>query len=338
MERAMSQPHILVNLPPGFFNCPALAAAWARLATLGEVRQRSWNTPEEIREDLAWAESILMWSWPRLDEALLAAAPKLRFSTHIDVTQAAARAALARGLPLSVSRSGFSPAVAEMALTLTLNVLRRVSDYHAAMRTGGEKWVAAFPDDIDPLERQLTGRRVGIVGLGAIGRRLVELLGPFHCEVRATDPFVSAEAMSALGVRKAELDEMLRASEIVVLAAAANAGTRHLLGAREIAALPPRGVLINVARAALVDTAALAARLRQGDLFAAIDVFDQEPLPAEHPLRGLPNAYLSPHRAGGLMESVQRIVGWLVDDIEAFLAGRPRAHALTEKMIPALDA
>lgn len=331
------QAHILVNLPPGFFTCPQLTGAFGRLEALGEVRRRSCNTADEIRADLAWADVVLMWSWPKLDAALLDAAPRLRLATHLDLTQTAARAALARGLPVSVSRAGFSPAVAEMALTLILGALRRTSDYHAAMRSGSERWVAAFPDDIDPLERQLTGRRVGIVGFGAIGRRLAELLGPFHCEVRACDPFVPAESMAAAGVRKSELPELLCASEITVLAAASNAGTRHLLGAAEIAALPPHALLVNVARAALVDTDALVERLRRGDLSAAIDVFDQEPLPADHPLRALPNAYLTPHRAGGLMESVQRIVAWLVDDIEAHLAGRPRQHALGERMIGALD-
>lgn len=332
------QNNILVNLPSGFFVCPQLVDIFKRLDELGEVRRRSHNTQDEIRADLAWADTVLMWSWPKLDAALLDAAPRLRLAAHLDLTQGAAAAALARNLPVSVSRSGFSPAVAEMALTLMLGALRRTSGYHAAMRAGNENWVAAFPDDIDPLERQLTGRRVGIIGLGAIGRRLVELLGPFHCEVRACDPFVPAETMAALGVRKSELPELLRFSEITVLAAASNAGSRHLLGADEISMLPPHALLVNVARAALVDTAALVARLQRGDLMAAIDVFDQEPLPVSHPLRTLPNAFLTPHRAGGVMESVQRIVGWLVDDIESHFAGRPCQHALNANMIRALDA
>jgi phosphoglycerate dehydrogenase-like enzyme len=86
-----------------------------------------------------------------------------------------------------------------------------------------------------------------------------------------------------------------------------------------------------------VDTDALVARLGEGDFYAAIDVFDSEPLAKNHPLRKLPNAYLTPHRAGGVMESVQRILTWLIDDIEAHLAGRSRQYALTEQMIPMLD-
>lgn len=226
----------------------------------------------------------------------------------------------------------------EMALTLILTVLRKAGDYHAAMRRGDEHWVGSFPDDIDPLERQLTGRSVGIVGLGRIGQRLAELLGPFRCDLRAYDPYLPAKVAKGVGARLCELDELLGESEVVVLAAASNEGTQHLLGAREIRRLRKQALLVNVARAALVDTDALLGRVSKGDLFLACDVFDAEPLPADHPLRWAPNAYLTPHRAGGVMESVHRILTMLIDDIENHLAGRKLAHPLTERMVDALDA
>jgi phosphoglycerate dehydrogenase-like enzyme len=127
-------------------------------------------------------------------------------------------------------------------------------------------------------------------------------------------------------------------NEIVVLCAASNSGTRHLIDKAIIDRLPPHAVFVIVARAALVDTDALVARLRRGDLFAAIDVFDAEPLPKDAALRSLPNAYLTPHRAGGIWESLQRNIDWLIDDLEAHLQGRPRKYAVTPAMIPSLDA
>ena len=96
--------------------------------------------------------------------------------------------------------------------------------------------------------------------------------------------------------------------------------------------------MVNVARAALIDEAALQARVEGGDLIAALDVFDQEPLAADSPWRGLPNVYLTPHRAGGLIASLLRNIHWLIDDLEAHLAGQPRRHAVTEAMITALDS
>jgi phosphoglycerate dehydrogenase-like enzyme len=330
--------NILVNLPESFFRVAELEPIFHRLHALGGVRFRSHNTADEIRGDLAWAEAIIMWSWPVLTDELLDMTPQLRYVGHLDVSQKGAQIALQRGLPISVSRQGFSPAVSEMALTLALSTLRRVSDYHAQMRAGAEQWVQQFPIEIDPLERELSGRPVGIVGFGNVGRGLARLLAPFHCELRIVDPFVPEEVVQQFGAQRVSLQEMIRESDVVVLCAASNAGTRYLIGVDEMALFRPNAVFINVARAALVNTNALVERLRRGDLFAAIDVFDHEPLEHDAALRVLPNAYLTPHRAGGLMSSVQRILTWLVDDLEAVIAGRPRAYPVTEAMIPSLDA
>ena len=248
--------NILVNLPPGFFSHAALTPSFDRLAAWGEVRRTSHNTEEAFGPDLAWAEAVLMWSWPVYTDALLNAAPRLRFSGNIDITQPGARVALAHALPVSVSRGGFSPAVAEMALALILVALRRTPDHYAAMRAGTEAWVQAFPTEIDPRERELTGRSVGIIGLGQVGRRLAELLRPFRCDLRVVDPFVSDAVLASHEARRATLEEMLAASDVVVLCAASNAGTSRLLGRREIGLLRPDAVLVNVARAALVDTPA----------------------------------------------------------------------------------
>jgi phosphoglycerate dehydrogenase-like enzyme len=334
----VSKPSLLINLPPGFFAHPQLKPAFKRLASLGTLRKRSHNRPDEIARDLAWAELVLMWSWPRFTDELLAPCERLRFAAKLDITQSAAKVCLSRRLPVSVGRPAWSPAVAEMALTLILSTLRRTSDYHAQMRQGREAWVKSFPDDIDPLERQLAGRRVGIVGFGQIGRRLAELLAPFHVDLTTFDPYITDAAASSLGAKRVDLDALCRTSDVLVLCASNNPDSAHLLGAKQLDALPKNAVLVNTARAALVDTTALVARLRKGDLFAAIDVFDAEPLPTKHPLRKLPNAYLTPHRAGGVMESVLRMLAMLTDDIDNYLQGRPLKYPLTERMLPMLDA
>lgn len=329
--------NILVNLPPGFFTHAALQPMWARLKGMGEVRMRSHNTPAEIAADLPWAELILMWSWPKLLDEQLDLAKGLRFSAQIDISQSAAKVAFRRGLPISHGRWGWSPAVAELALALMLTMLRRTGEYHHAMRAGTERWVKAFPDDIDVSERQLTGRPVGIVGFGQIGRRLAELLAPFRCPLSVYDPYVSEEVLRGFGAVRLELGELFERNDAVVLCAASNEGTKKLVGASELGRLRPGSLFLNVCRASLVDTAALVERLGRGDIRAAVDVFDQEPLPADHPLRRLPNAYLTPHRGGGLIESVQRILTWLIDDMEAFMQGRERRFALTENQVNALD-
>jgi phosphoglycerate dehydrogenase-like enzyme len=175
------------------------------------------------------------------------------------------------------------------------------------------------------------------VGFGRIGRRLAELLGPFDCRVATYDPFLPDEMVQRHGARKLELDELMATSEVLVVCAASNPGTRALIGPKQIEALRRGAVFVNVARAALVDTDALIERLRRGEIYAALDVFDREPLEIDSPLRSLNGAFLTPHRAGGVLESVGRTVSYLADDFEAFLDGRPLTYALEERMIPSLD-
>jgi phosphoglycerate dehydrogenase-like enzyme len=328
---------LLINLPPTFFTTPELRKVFARFAAKASIRQTSWNTPEEIEKDLAWAQAIVMWSWPMLKQDLLEKAKDLKFAGHINISLTGAKAEVARGLAVSEARHGWSPAVAEMALTLVMAGLRKTSVYHAAMRVNKEKWVGDFPGDIDPLERQLTGRTVGIVGLGRIGQRLAELLGPFHVKLSAFDPYLPESVAKQYNAQLVPLIDLIRNSEVVVLCAASVEGARNLLGPKEINALQKNAVLVNVGRSMLVDMKALAERLKKNDMVAMLDVFDKEPLEADSVFRTLPNAFLTPHRAGGVMESVERILNMIADDFDAFLDGRPLKYPVTEKTFPALS-
>ena len=336
-KRRTKKCNLLINLPGGFFTTPSLKAVFQRFEKKANVRKTSWNTPEEIAADLAWADAVVMWSWPVLKAETLAQAPNLEFAGHINISLTGARHELEHGLTISEVRHGWSPAVAEMALTLALAGLRKTSAYHMAMRQGTEAWVGSFPDSIDPQERQLTGRTVGIVGLGRIGQRLAELLAPFHVQLRAFDPYLPKAVAAQYGAKLVTLKELIGKSDVVVLCAANTEGARNLLGKAEIAALRPNAVLVNVGRSLLIDMPALAKRLRRGDLVAMLDVFDKEPLEADSVFRSLPNAYLTPHRAGGVMESVERLLSMLADDFEAWQQKKPLQYALSEKAIPSLS-
>jgi phosphoglycerate dehydrogenase-like enzyme len=330
--------NVLVNLRPGFYSLEALAPTWAELASFAQVRRVSCDAMDELSPQIGDADAILTWSWPQWTPEVLAAHPRLAMFAHIDLSQAAARLLFEHGREISISRRGFSPAVAEVALNLILSSLRKTPQHQGAMWSKSESWVRRYPDDIDPDERQLSGRRVGIVGFGGVGQRLGQLLAPFECELAVHDPFLPEAASRKFNAPNLSLRELIARSEVLVLCASANEGSRALLGPEEIEALPPRSVLVNVARAALVDTNALISRLQRGDLYAAIDVFDQEPLPLDSPLRALPNVLLTPHRAGGVVESTVRIVQYLVDDLRAWSEKRERSHALNPAAISTLDA
>jgi phosphoglycerate dehydrogenase-like enzyme len=286
--------------------------------------------------DLPWAEAVIMWAWPGFGIDELKLCPDLKFLGQINSTQKHVKACLARGIAISEARHCWSPAVAEMALTLMLAGLRQTSAFHIKMRVGMESWVNDFPKDIDPRERQLTGRTVGIVGFGGIGQRLAQLLQPFHVTLRIYDPYLPDVIAKQNNAQQVSMMELIRESDVVVLCAANNEGARHLVGVDEIAAFRSNAVLVNVGRSMLVDMPALQKRVEKGDLIAMLDVFDNEPLELDHPLRKLSNAYLSPHRAGGIMESVERALTMLTDDLEAFVSGNSLKYAITEKMLASL--
>ena len=325
---------LLINLPDGFFRAELLKERFADIERHYEVRRVTCDFPAQIAKDLDWPDAILMWGWPTLGPAEFALARNLKMLAQINSNRTTVTNAIKHGVALSEARHAWSPSVSEMALALMLAGLRRTSDFHRKMRLGEDAgiWINDFPVDIDPTERQLTGRTVGIVGLGAIGRRLAELLAPFHVELLVNDPFLSAETCAKYGAASADMDEICRRCDVVVLCAANTPEAEKTLSAKRIDMLRKNAVLVNVGRAMLVDMDALAQRLAKGDLVAMLDVFDNEPLEKDSPFRTLPNTYLSPHRAGGIYESVYRALDWLRADIDAFFAGGERKYAVTAGM------
>lgn len=239
--------HILLNLPGSFHSADFLQPCIERLRALGELRQSSHNTAEDISDDLTWADSVLMWAWPRLEAELLAASAPIHYIGHIDMSQRMARAELGAKIAVSLSKSAWSPAVAEMALTLILSSLRRTSNYHQEMWEGKEHWCSALslPDDVDPAERELTGMSVGIVGLGQVGQRLAKFLQPFEVQLHVVDPFVPDAVIERFHGRRVNIDEMIAACDVVVLCAAANEGTSRLFNAKRIEALRPDAVYVG---------------------------------------------------------------------------------------------
>lgn len=189
-------------------------------------------------------------------------------------------------------------------------------------------------------ERQLgallAARTVGIVGAGLIGRRLIRLFRAFEARVLVFDPLLPAEVAGGLDAEARPLDEVLRESDIVSLHVPLLPETRRMIGAAEFALLRDGALFINTAKAGLVDQAAQLAALGTGRFTAALDVFDLEPLPRNHPLRALPNVILSPHAAGHTAESHLRQGDLAVDEICRFLAGEPLRHEITRMAAAAM--
>ena len=192
-----------------------------------------------------------------------------------------------RDMGLQVGVIANHNSVAEFALTLILSVLKNLPRLDAAARNG--QW-ARFPMG------ELTGKTVGIVGFGRIGRRLAELLQGFHTDILVYDPYVAEDAPSQLGARAVSLGELLACSDVVSLHLPYTPENHHLMNAETIAQMKDGAYLINTARGPLVDEKALYNALTKGKLSGvALDVFEKEPISRDNPLLTLENAVFAPH-------------------------------------------
>jgi phosphoglycerate dehydrogenase-like enzyme len=268
---------------------------------------------------LEQAEVVLSgWGCPPLDALLLARAPELRAIVHAagGVKGHVTDACWDRGLLVSTAAGANAEPVAEYTLARILlankGAGRLAREYRA--RRAPIDLISEFPD-VGNL-----GKTVGIVGLSRIGKRVVELLRPFELDVLVSDPYVAGAA---------ELDDLLRASDVVSLHAPSLPSTRHMLDARRLSLLRDGATLINTARGALIDQDALVAELITGRIDAVIDVTEPEVLPPDSPLYDLPNVVLTPHIAGALGVEVRRLGDSALDELERYARGEPFAHPVT---------
>ncbi|MCW3819140.1 hydroxyacid dehydrogenase [Micromonospora sp. DR5-3] len=306
-----------------------------RLTTLTDatlIDDHAALTRDGLAPLLARAE-VLVTSWgvPRLDAALLDRAPALRLVAHTgaSVKPFVTPELFARGITVTQAGQGMARSVAEVALAFTLALLHQTPRFDHALHTG-TSWRQA---EQAPPRHEILGCPVGVVGASRTGRAYLELVRALGAEVSVYDPTLAAADAAALGARLVSLDELLAGSRIVALHAPTLPETRHLLGARELALLPDGAGLVNTARSWLVDEAALVAELSGGRIDAALDVYDEEPLPTGHPLRALPNVLLTPHQAAGTVQGRRRQGEIVVDEIARYVAGRPLAHAVTPELL-----
>lgn len=274
-------------------------------------------TAEEALQLVKDAEALLHTSRDPVPRVLMTAAQRLRViikfggkPTNLDF-DAAAELGLAVGwTPGANARS-----VAEYAVLLALAALRRIDKGLATLAEGG--WRSA-----DHIGLELEGRVVGIVGLGAIGRATAKLFTAFGVTALAYDPYQKPEAFAAVGAKQVELDELFARSDVVTLHCELTPETRGLVNARTLGGMKRGAVLVNTARGDLIDEPALIAALRDGRLSAAaIDVFSEEPLPADHPFRRTPNLIATPHISARSLEALQRERFWGLRGAIAFLDG-----------------
>ena len=224
-----------------------------------------------------------------------------------------------RGIRVLSAAPAFGPQVAEMALGLALAASREIVAGDRAMRMGEERWLHAG----NTTTFMLYGKPVGMIGFGSIARCLRPLLAPFGCPIAVYDPWLGEGYLRSQGVEPVALDRLLATSQVIFVLATPSAENRALLSRELLAQIRPGAVLVLISRAHVVDFDALTEFVLQGRFKAAIDVFPEEPLAQDHPIRQASGAVLSAHRAGSVTEGLWELGRMVVDDLEALVRGLP---------------
>jgi D-3-phosphoglycerate dehydrogenase len=273
--------------------------------------------PEQVREMIADCEVLLVHYCPVAPQ-LMDAAPKLKIIgiTRGGVENIDVAAATERGIPVVKISGRNAQAVSDFAIGLMLAEMRNIARSHVALLAG--KWRKEFVN-VSWLP-QMTGKTVGLVGLGKVGALVARKLSGFQVKIQGYDPFVSAGQLLELGVEGVDLDFLMATSDVVSVHARLTPANRGLIGARQIALMKPTAILVNTARAGLVDEEALLDALENKRIGgAALDVFGVEPLPAGHPFLKLDNVTLTSHLAGTTVDALTRSPYLLCEEIRDFL-------------------
>jgi glyoxylate reductase len=306
-----------------------------RLQAIAEVDVWPEDDPPpytSLVEAAARSDGILVNIADRVDEALLFAAPELRIVSQLAVgyDNIDVAAATQRGVLVTNTPGVLTDTTADMAFALLLAQARRLPEGATAIRDG--EWGEWKPWFL--LGRDLTGKTLGIAGLGAIGAAMAQRALGFGMRVVYTSRQRKPELEASLGVEWRDLPQLLAEADYVSLHVALNDETRAMIGTAELRQMKRDAVLINTARGGVVDQAALIEALREGVIAGAgLDVFESEPLAPDSPLVTMPNVVIAPHLGSATVETRGRMSDLAVDNLIAFLRGERPPHCVNPEVL-----
>lgn len=333
MSHSASLPHVIFAGSPEHLDLafPAVlrTALDGRVKWLPEICVADWN--QVPASTLAEADYILgTWGMPKLDEAFLAAAPKLRgvFYAAGTVKGFVTDASYARGVTISSAWSANGVPVAEYTLSTILLSLKKFWAY--THQTRSEKsWKRPIPIP------GAYGSTVGIVSLGAIGRYLVDLLQHFDLRVIAYDPFLTPEDAARMGVESVSLEAIFDQADVVSIHAPWLPETEGMVHAGLLSRMKPGATLINTSRGAVINELDLCRVFSERtDLTAILDVTYPEPPADDSPLFDCPNILMTPHIAGSVGGEISRMGKWMCDELLRAIDGQPLKHEISAEMLP----
>lgn len=280
------------------------------------------DDPDELYAKLPDCEVIIV-ATRKLDANMIEAASRLRLAVHQGVgyhDTMDVKALKQRGIPVAVTPNGTPETVSEHAVMLMLAACRRLPFADSELR-GGRYHVNALRLE----SRTVAGRTIGFIGMGRIGQATAKRLLGWDTTGIYTDPIaLSSDREAALHLKRVDLPTLLRTADIVTLHVPLTEQTRYLINEQNLALMKPGAILINTARGPVVEEAALVAALENGHLGAAgVDVYEKEPVPANHPLARFHNVVLTPHIAAATRDTFAAKMGGVFANIERFYSGKP---------------
>ncbi len=322
---------IALLMDPGTRNMVLNEKTIRRMEKIGPVVLNEGDTEPDYVKELLKGATIAVTSWGNkpLDADLLSVCPDLKLLMHAagSVKPVVSDALWEKGVRVSSSAPMLSMGVSETALGFTIAASKNFFQLNDSLHNGG--W-AEGKENI----RELFDLTVGVVGGGWAGRHYIELLRPFQVEILLYDPFVSKEKAEEMGARKAELDEVLRESDILSIHAPSIPETYHMFNRETLAKMKKDAVLINTARGSIIDEEALCEHMKAGNLkYACLDVYDPEPPAKDNPLRAIPNVIMTPHLAGLANNGLKKVGLHSCEEIERFLRGEPLVAEVTKEML-----
>jgi phosphoglycerate dehydrogenase-like enzyme len=296
----------------------------ARLEALGPLAIHEDGAMPDAMVDECLPSAVAVLGQTALPAERLERAPRLRAIVNVEgnfLPNVDYAAALDRGVHVLNASPAFALPVAEMALGMAIDLARDISATDRAMRKGRE----AYGLDSNADAFLLAGSPVGIVGFGDLGRALHRLLAPFGCPVKVHDPWLPELVVRRAGASPASLDEVLSTSRVIFVFASVTSENEGFLDRAALERISPGSALLIMSRAGVVDFDALVELVAAGRLRAGTDVFPDEPVAPDDPVREVDGMLLSPHRAGGMREAFLEIGRLAVTDLELVLRGLPPA-------------
>jgi D-3-phosphoglycerate dehydrogenase len=294
-----------------------------------EVLVRPGLKGDELAAALGDADAVLVRSATRITREALSGATRLKVigRAGVGVDTIDVEAATERGVAVMNAPAGNTISAAELAFALLLALIRKVPAADRSMKAG--EWNrTAFSGT------ELYGKTLGLVGAGRVGGEVARRARAFGMRVLAFDPFLSGETAREMEVELVPLESLLSQADVLSLHVPLTEKTRGMLGEAELARVKPGAVIINAARGGVLDEAVLIRLLKEGKLAgAALDVFDQEPLPPDHPLRSLPNVVLTPHLGASTEEAQLNVAVEIAEAVRAALLEGDYSRAVNAALV-----